>query len=108
MAALAVAVAGLIACAEAGVGVGEDDAYAIGCPAIDSVVGGGSAASRATVAGLERLRDATDPSPETRRWIDAAVTLLQTADPNRLPPGARALLVDGCAERGHGLRNLTS
>jgi len=101
---LAAGVAGLVGCAEAG--VGEQDAYAIACPAIDSVVGGGSAAGRATVAGLERIRDVTDPAPETRRWLDAAITLLQTADPDQLPAEARALLVDGCADHGHALRNL--
>ncbi|MFP5283446.1 MAG: hypothetical protein ACLGIF_08360 [Actinomycetes bacterium] len=100
----ALALGGLTACAEAG--VSEDDAYAIGCPAIDSAIGSGSVAGRATVAGLERIRDAIDPATGTREWIDAAITLLQSADADDLPPAARKLLVDGCAEHGHQLRNL--
>lgn len=102
---LAVAVLGATGCAEAG--VGEEDAYAIGCPAIDSVVAGGSVASKATVAGLERLREAIDPATGTREWLDAAITLLRSGDPDDLPAAARQLLVDGCADNGHPLRNPT-
>lgn len=106
LALLAVTALGLAGCAEAG--VGEEDAYAIGCPAIDSAVAGGSVASKATVAGLKRLREAIDPATGTRQWLDAAITLLRSGDPDDLPAAARSLLVDGCAEHGHPLRNLQS
>jgi len=97
---------GLTGCAEAG--VDEADAYAIGCPAIDAVLGGGSVVGTAAVAGLQELRDAIDPTTGTQEWIDAAITLLQSADPDDLPADVRGLLVDGCVEHGHQLRNLSA
>lgn len=101
---LVVAILGLAGCAESG--VDETDAYAIGCPAIDAALAGGSVAGTAAVAGLRQIRGVAEPETGTQRWIDAAITLLESADPDDLPAEARALLVDGCADHGHALRNL--
>jgi hypothetical protein len=102
--AAAASLTGLAACSEAG--ISESDAYKIGCPAIDAVVAGGSLGSKATVAGLEKLREQPDLSAQTEKWLDAAIGALKTTDPNAMPAGTKSVLVDGCAKNGYALRNL--
>jgi hypothetical protein len=84
----------------------ETDAYRIGCPALDAVVGGGALGTKAAVAGLEKLRDREGLSAETAKWLSTAVDALKTTDPNEMPTGAKSVLVDGCQKNGYELRNL--
>lgn len=102
--AAALAVTGLTACASDG--QTAQDAYKIGCPALDAAMAGGSVANRAAIKGLETLRDSGQLDPEPAKWVDAALGALTSADPADIPADARALLVDGCADHGYTLQNL--
>ena len=107
IAAAAVALAaliGLTSCSEAG--VSQADAYRIGCPAVDSAVGGGSVVGKASVTGLKKLSESGQLDPEPQKWLDATISLLESDDPKAAPSDAKQLILDGCAENGYPLRNL--
>jgi hypothetical protein len=98
-----VALFGVAACSQAN--VTAEDAYKIGCPAVDSAVAGGSVANQATLAGLRALRDSSTLDPEPQKWLDATIAVLE--NPENVPPEAKKLIVDGCADNGYPLRNLS-
>jgi hypothetical protein len=85
---------------------GTQDAYKIGCPAVDTAMAGGSVANQAAITGLETLRDSGQLDPEPAKWVDAALGALRSANPDDIPAEARKLLVDGCAAHGYPLKNL--
>ena len=95
--------AGLTSCSS---GVTAEDAYKIGCPAVDSAVGGGSLVSKATVAGLKKLSASGTLDPEPQRWLDATISLLESDDPSQVSGEAKQVIIDGCAKNGYPLRNL--
>ena len=97
------AAAGLISCSS---GITAEDAYKVGCPAVDSAVGGGSFVSKATVAGLKKLRASGTLDPEPQKWLDATISLLESDDPSQVSSEAKQLIIDGCAKNGYPLRNL--
>lgn len=97
-------IAGLSACS--GDSRAGQDAYDIGCPALDAAVAGGSVVNRAAVKGLEAIHDSGQLDPDPQRWVETAISVLTAADPKDVPADARKLLVDGCAEHGHPLQNL--
>ena len=84
----------------------NEDAYTIGCPAVDAAAGGRTLVNKATVAGLRELSrsGALDPGPQL--WADAAVDLLESDDPNAVSAEAKRLITDGCADSGYPWRNL--
>jgi hypothetical protein len=96
-------VAGVASCSSE---VTAADAYKIGCPAVDSAVGGGSLVSKATVAGLKKLSESGTLDPEPQRWLDATISLLESDDPSQVSNEAKQLIIDGCAENGYPPRNL--
>jgi hypothetical protein len=96
--------AGLTSCSSSG--ITAEDAYKIGCPAVDSAVGGGSVVGKATVAGLKKLSESGTLDPEPQRWLDATISLLESDDPDKVSSEAKKLIIDGCAENGYPLRNL--
>jgi hypothetical protein len=98
-----VAVAGLTSCSS---DVSKEDIYKVGCPAVDSAVGGGSLVGKATVAGLKKLSESGTLDPEPQRWLDATISLLESDDPDKVSSDAKQLIIDGCAENGYPLRNL--
>lgn len=102
---LTITALGLVACAQTG--VRAEDAYAVGCPAVDSAVAGGQIAGQATAAGLDALSESGQLGPEPQRWVDAAVDLLRADDPAATPSEAKRLIIDGCADNGYALRNLS-
>lgn len=102
--ALVTLLGGLPACSDTG--VTRSDAYSVGCPALDAVVGGGALGTKATVAALKKIRERPDLDSQTERWLDAAIGGLSTTDPNKMPAEARSLLIDGCEQNGYPLRNL--
>ena len=97
------ALLGLAACSS---GVSAEDAYRIGCPAVDSAVGGGSLVNEATVAGLKQLRDSGVLDAEPQRWLEATISLLESDDPSEVSSEAKQLIIKGCADNGYPLRNL--
>ena len=103
---LLVSLAALVGLAACSSGVSAEDAYKIGCPAVDSAVGGGSLVNKATVAGLKELSRSGVLDAEPQRWLDAVISLLESEDPSAVSAEAKQLIIDGCAENGYPLRNL--
>ena len=98
------ALSGLTSCTQPE--IQADEVYKIGCPAVDAAVGGGSAVSKVTVAGLKKLSESGQLDPEPQRWVDAAISLLESDDPKNPPSDAKKLIIDGCAKNGYPLQNL--
>ena len=93
----------LSGCAEAG--VTEQDAYKVGCPAIDAVAGSGSVVGKVAVTGLEKLRDSGSITGESQRWLEVSIDYLK--NPEKVPAEGKQLLIDGCAAKGHTLQNIS-
>jgi hypothetical protein len=94
----------LSACSETGVTAA--DAYKIGCPAVDSALGGGTAVNKVSVTGLKALRASNQLGPEAQAWLDAVIATLESSKPEDMPADAKRLIVDGCKQNGYELRNL--
>jgi hypothetical protein len=97
-------VVALASCAEAN--IEPQDVYRIGCPAVDGVVASSSVTKKATVAGLSKLSESGRLDPEPQRWLDAVISVLNSANPEDIPPDTRQLIIDGCAKNGYPLQNL--
>jgi hypothetical protein len=95
---------GLASCAQAD--IQPADVYKIGCPAVDAAVGGGSAVSKVTVAGLKKLSESGKLDPEPQKWVDATISLLESDDPQNSPSDVKRLIIDGCTKNGYQLQNL--
>jgi hypothetical protein len=98
------AASGLTSCTQTEVQAAE--VYQIGCPAVDAAVGGSSAVSKVTVAGLKKISESGQLDPEPQRWVDATISLLESDDPKNPPSDVKKLIIDGCAKNGHPLQNL--
>ena len=103
------AVIGLAACSpDAAVdGQSTEDAYRLGCPALDAAIAGSGSAKDATIKGLEVIRDSGQLDPQPKEWLETAIQGLQASSPKDLPADARKTLVDGCADHGYPLSNLS-
>lgn len=99
-----VTVTGLAACSPDS--QGAEDAYKVGCPALDAAVAGGSVVNQAAVKALRAARDSGQLDPEPTKWIEAAIGVLTSSDPSAVSTDARKLLIDGCADHGYPLQNL--
>ena len=97
------ALLGLAACSS---GISAEDAYKIGCPAVDSAAGSGSLVNKATVAGLRELSRSGVLDAEPQRWLDATISLLESDNPNAVSTETKQLIINGCADNGYPLRNL--
>ena len=97
------ALLGLAACSS---GISAEDAYKIGCPAVDSAAGSRSLVNKATVAGLKQLSESGALDAQPQQWLDATISLLESDDPNAVSSEAKQLVLDGCADNGYPLRNL--
>jgi hypothetical protein len=83
-----------------------EDAYKIGCPAIDATVATGSVANDVAVSTLQEVRDRAHPSAEAKKWLDAAIHLLNSDEPSKASRQTRQLIIDGCRRNGYPLQNL--
>ena len=87
--------------------VTAQDAYKIGCPAVDTAVAGGGLAAKAAVAGLKKLSESGQLDPEPQKWLDATISLLEAdGDPSKVSTEAKQLIITGCADNGYELKNL--
>jgi hypothetical protein len=82
------------------------DAYRIGCPALDAAVAGGGTVKDATIKGLEIIRDSGQLDRQPQEWLETAIRGLTASSPKDLPTDARKTLVDGCADHGYPLKDL--
>ena len=103
---LLVSLAAMLGLAGCSSGVSAEDAYKIGCPAVDSAVEGGSLVNKATVAGLKQLSRSRALHAEPQRWLEATISLLESDDPSKVSTEAKQLIIKGCADNGYPLRNL--
>jgi len=87
-------------------GQSAQDAYKIGCPALDAAAAGGSVVNQAAVKALQAALDSGQLDPEPMKWVEAAIDVLTSSDPADIPAGAKKMLVDGCAEHGYTLQNI--
>ena len=78
-----------------------------GTDTVDAAAKGGMAVNKVTVAGLKKLSQSGQLDPEPQRWVDAAISLLESDDPKNPPGDAKQLIIDGCAKNGYPLKNLT-
>lgn len=97
-------VVGLVGCSQTT--LTAEDAYKIGCPAIDATVASGSVANDVAVATLKEVRDRGNPSPEAKKWLDASIELLTADDPGQVSKQTKKLIINGCERAGHPLQNL--
>ena len=92
----------LTGCSE--VGLSAQDAYRIGCPAVDAVAASGSVVGKVALTGLEKLRDSGTVTGQSQSWLNAAIQFL--ADPDKADAGTKKLIVDGCKANGYPLQNV--
>ena len=97
-------VSGLVACSSDS--PTAEDAYQIGCPALDAAMAGGSVLNEAAVKGLQAVHASGQLDPDPAKWVETAIAVLTSSNSDDIPDDARTLLVDGCAERGYQLQNL--
>ncbi len=98
------ATVGLVAlsgCSQAGLSV--DDAYKVGCPALDAAAASGSAVGKVVLSSLEQLRDSGSVTGESRQWLDVTVDFL--ANPEKVSDENKKMIRDGCAAHGYKLQN---
>ena len=102
-AAVAVGAVVLAGCAETG--LTAQDAYKVGCPAIDAVAASGSTVGKVAVAGLEKLRESGSVTGEGAHWLDLSIDFLK--NPEKVPAEGKKLLIDGCAANDYTLQNIS-
>lgn len=100
-AAAAAGVLSLAGCAEAG--LTAEDAYRVGCPALDAVAASGSTVGKVALVGLEKLRDSGQVSGEAKQWVERSISFL--SEPDKVSDADKKLLRDGCAAHGYTLQN---
>lgn len=100
-AAAAVGVLTFAGCAEAG--LTAEDAYRVGCPALDAVAASGETVGKVALVGLEKLRDSGQVSGEAKVWVERSITFL--GDPDKVSEADKQFLRDGCAAHGYTLQN---
>ncbi|MFT4296237.1 MAG: hypothetical protein QM582_12580 [Micropruina sp.] len=88
-------------CSQAG--VSTDDAYKVGCPALDAVAASGSVVGKVALAGLEQLRDSGNVSGDAKKWVETSISFL--SDPQKVSEADKKFVKDGCANHGYPLKN---
>ncbi|QDP98171.1 hypothetical protein FOE78_21735 [Microlunatus elymi] len=83
-----------------------EDAYKIGCPAIDATAASGSVANEVAVSTLREIRDHAHPSKQTKHWLNAAIDLLTSDHPSEASKQTKKMIIDGCKRNGYPLQNL--
>ena len=99
--AAAIVTLALTGCSQAG--ISSNDAYKIGCPALDAVAASGSVVGKVALVGLEQLRDSGQVTGDSRVWLDTSIQYLK--DPTKVPAENRKMIQDGCAANGYKLQN---
>ncbi len=92
----------LAGCSQAG--LSENDAYKVGCPALDAVAASGSVVGKVALAGLEQLRDSGNVSGDAKKWVETSITFL--SDPSKVNESDKKFIKDGCANHGYPLKNV--
>lgn len=86
--------------------ISSDDAYNVGCPAVDTALGAGSLARKAASAVLGRLAGNDSLSSDQREWLKDAKELVSASKPDDVPGPVRSRISKACKDHGHPLSNL--
>jgi hypothetical protein len=86
--------------------VTKQDAYAIGCPLVNTALGAGTVARKLAAAGLGRLADSGALTPDQKQWVSDAKDLVSASKPDDVPGSVRERVRQACAEHGQTLSNL--
>jgi hypothetical protein len=102
--AMVLALLGAAGCSASG--LSSSDMYRVGCPAVDSVAAGGSAANKAALGALKTLRDSGQLGTDAQKWADSAIKALESPSGADVPSDTRTEIIKGCQDHGYPLKNL--
>lgn len=86
--------------------ISSDDAYNVGCPAVDTALGAGSLARRAASVVLGHLAGNDSLTSDQRQWLKDAKELVSASKPDDVPGSVRNRISKACKDHGHPLSNL--
>jgi hypothetical protein len=86
--------------------IDSDDAYNVGCPAVDTALGAGSLARKAASVVLGKLAGDDNLSSDQREWLKDAKELVSASKPDDVPGSVRSRISTACKDHGHPLSNL--
>lgn len=86
--------------------VTKQDAYAVGCPLVNTALGAGTVARKLAAAGLGKLADSGALTPDQKQWVSDAKDLVSASKPDDVPGSVRERVRKACAEHGQTLSNL--
>jgi hypothetical protein len=86
--------------------VTKQDAYAVGCPLVNTALGSGTVARKLAAAALGKLADAGSLSADQKSWISDAKQLVSASKPDDVPGPVRSRVKQACADHGQALSNL--
>lgn len=86
--------------------VSDKDVYKVGCPAVDSGVAAGKVTKRVSAQTLRQVKKHGGISDAAAEWLDTAIRVLESDNPQSLPKKVLAPVVEGCKKNGFALRNL--
>lgn len=85
--------------------VSAKDAYAVGCPLVNTALGAGRLARKVAAAGLGRLIDRGDLTADQKEWLTDAKQLMTASKPEDVPAPVRNRVKQACEEHGQSLSN---
>jgi hypothetical protein len=86
--------------------VTQRDAYAVGCPLVNTALGAGTVARKLAAAGLGKLADSGALTQDQKQWVSDAKDLVSASKPDDVPGTVRDRVRKACAEHGQTLSNL--
>lgn len=86
--------------------VSKQDAYAVGCPLVDTALGAGTVARKLASAGLSTLQKSGSLSADQKQWVGDARELVSASKPEDVPGSVRSRVKKACADHGQQLSNL--
>jgi hypothetical protein len=86
--------------------VSKQDAYAVGCPLVDTALGAGTVARKLASAGLGTLQKSGSLSADQKQWVSDAKELVSASKPQDVPGTVRSRVKKACADHGQQLSNL--
>jgi hypothetical protein len=86
--------------------VSKQDAYAVGCPLVDTALGAGTVAKKLAAAGLGTLQKSGSLSADQKQWVSDAKELVSASKPQDVPGTVRSRVKKACADHGQQLSNL--
>lgn len=86
--------------------VSDKDVYKVGCPAVDSGAAAGKVTKKVSAETLRQVKKRGGVSDTAAEWLDTAIQVVESDNPQSLPKKVVAPVVEGCKKNGFALRNL--